>query len=192
MPYTDTPNYFKTLRKTKTITAKALAFTILTATRNNEVREAKWHEIDIDTGTWTIPEERMKAGESHRIPLTQECLVILEEAKLFQVDDYVFPGLRKNRPLSNQALLKLLKTKHPTLTVHGFRSSFRDWCAEMTAYPREVAEAALAHTLGNATEAAYQRGDLFAKRSKLMNAWSDYCLTDNAKSAVIPINKTAL
>ena len=191
MPYVDVPDYFKTLRKVKTITAKALAFTIMTATRNNEVREAMWHEIDIDSGVWTIPEERMKADKEHRVPLTQECLNILEEAKKFKVDDYVFPGLCKNRPLSNQALLKLLKTEHPTLTVHGFRSSFRDWCAEMTAYPREVAEAALAHTLTNATEAAYQRGDIFDKRRKLMDAWSDYCLTDNTTGNVVPIKKGA-
>ena len=191
MPYGDVPDYFKILRIVETITAKALAFIILTATRNNEVREAKWHEIDIDAGIWIIPEERMKAEREHRVPLTQECLAILEEAKKLKVNDYIFPGLRKNKPLSNQALLKLLKTKHPTLTVHGFRSSFRDWCAEMTAYPREVAEAALAHSLSNATEAAYQRGDLLAKRFKLMNAWSDYCITDKTESEVIPINKTA-
>ena len=192
MPYGEVPDYFKILRKVKSITAKALAFTILTATRNNEVREAKWNEIDTKSGIWTIPDERMKAGKAHRVPLTHECLNILEEAKKFKVDDYVFPGLRKNRPLSNQALLKLLKTEHPALTVHGFRSSFRDWCAEMTAYPREVAEAALAHTLSNSTEAAYQRGDLFVKRSKLMDAWSDYCITDKVESEVIPINKTAI
>ena len=189
LPYKEVPEYFITLRKVKTITAKALAFIILTATRNNEVREAKWSEIDIDAGIWIIPEERMKAEREHRVPLTHECLDILEEAKKFKVNDYIFPGLRKNKPLSNQALLKLLKNDHPTLTVHGFRSSFRDWCAEMTAYPREVAEAALAHSLSNATEAAYQRGDLFVKRSKLMNAWSDYCTTDKQAGDVIPLKK---
>lgn len=191
MPYVDVPDYFKTLRKAKSLSAKALAFTILTATRNNEVRESKWCEIDLDNGIWTIPEERMKAEKTHRVPLTQECLLILEEAKKYKVDDYIFPGLGENKPLSNQALLKTLKNQHPTLTVHGFRSSFRDWCAEMTAYPREVAEAALAHTLGNATEAAYQRGDIFIKRRKLMNSWTDYCNTDNTTKKVIPINKTA-
>ena len=132
----------------------------------------------------------MKAGKTHRVPLTKECLKILEETKPFKTSDYVF-SFSKDKPLSNQALLKTLKSTHPTLTVHGFRSSFRDWCAEMTAYPREVAEAALAHSLTNATEAAYQRGDLFVKRSKLMNAWSDYCITDKTESEVIPINKTA-
>jgi len=189
MPYKEVPEYFITLRKVKTITAKALAFTILTATRNNEVREAKWDEIDLKSGVWIIPENRMKAEKEHRVPLTKECLKILKEAKKFQVNNYVFPGLRKNRPLSNQALLKLLKSGQPTLTVHGFRSSFRDWCAEMTAYPREVAEAALAHSLSNATEAAYQRGDLFAKRFKLMDAWSTYCLTEKKEGKTIPINK---
>ena len=191
MPYADVPGYFIALRQTNSLSAKALAFTILTATRNNEVREAKWNEIDLDAGIWTIPEERMKAGKTHRVPLTKECLKILEETKPFKTSDYVF-SFSKDKPLSNQALLKTLKSKHPTLTVHGFRSSFRDWCAEMTAYPREVAEAALAHSLTNATEAAYQRGDLFVKRSKLMNAWSDYCITDKVESEVIPINKTAI
>ena len=191
MPYVDVPDYFKTLRQTRAISAKALAFTILTATRNNEVREGKWHEIDLDTGIWTIPEERMKAEKVHRVPLTQECLLILDEAKKFKVNDYVFPGLSKNKPLSNQALLKTLKRQHPTLTVHGFRSSFRDWCAEMTAYPREVAEAALAHTLTSATEAAYQRGDIFDKRRKLMDAWTTYCLTIKKKGDVVPLKKKA-
>lgn len=181
MPYGDVPDYFKTLRKKETITSKALAFTILTATRNNEVREAKWHEIDLNAGIWSIPEERMKAEREHRVPLTQECLAVLEEAKKFKVNDYVFPGLSKNRPLSNQSLLKLLKTIHPTLTVHGFRSSFRDWCAEMTAYPREVAEAALAHSLTSATEAAYQRGDLLEKRREMMTTWATYCYSEEMK-----------
>lgn len=190
MPYVEVPCYFRTLRQTNSLSAKALAFTILTATRNNEVREAKWSEIDLDAGIWTIPEERMKAEKEHRVPLTQECLIILEEAKPFKVSDYVF-SFSKSKPLSNQALLKTLKSKHPTLTVHGFRSSFRDWCAEMTAYPREVAEAALAHSLSSATEAAYQRGDIFDKRRKLMDAWSDYCLTGSTTGKVIPINKTA-
>ena len=156
--------------------AKALAFTILTKARNGTVRNARWHEIDLNTNAWTIPAEGMKADKEHRIPLTKECLNILKEAKKLKVNDYVFPGLIKNRPLSNQALLKLLKTKHPSLTVHGFRSSFRDWCAEMTAFPDNLAKAALAHPLKNKTHAAYQRGDLFIKRQKLMDAWSNYCV----------------
>ena len=106
--------------------------------------------------------------------------------------ELLFPGIKHGQSISEATVRKLLRKTHDGLTVHGFRSSFRDWCAEMTAYPREVAEAALAHTLGNATEAAYQRGDLFAKRSKLMNAWSTYCTTDKVESEVIPINKTAL
>ena len=191
MPYVDLPEYFRSLRKVDTLASKALAFTILTATRSNEAREAAWSEIDLKAEIWTIPDERMKAGRMHRVPLTKECLAILKEAKKLKVNDYVFPGLRKDKPITDAALLKQLKQTHPTLTVHGFRSSFRDWCAEMANYPRELAEAALAHTLKDQTEAAYQRGDMFAKRRKLMGAWATYCTKGKKTADVVPINKTA-
>lgn len=192
MPYADLPDYVRSLRKVNTLTAKALAFTILTATRSSETREAKWDEIDLETGIWNIPAERMKAGKIHRVPLTGECIAILKEAAKFKRDDnFVFPGMRNKRPVSDGALLKLVKQDHPTLTVHGFRSSFRDWCAEMTNYPREIAEAALAHTLKDKTEAAYQRGDILEKRRKLMDAWSDYCLNSKPSADIVPIKKQA-
>lgn len=191
MPYAKLPIYFNELRQVNTIAAKALAFTILTATRATEARECRWSEIDIKEKTWTIPPERMKGGNEHRIPLPDETLKILKEIKGYD-SELLFPGIKHGQSISEATIRKLLRKSHDGLTVHGFRSSFRDWCAEMTAYPREVAEAALAHTLGNATEAAYQRGDLFAKRFKLMNAWSTYCTTDKVESEVIPINKTAL
>jgi len=188
MPYVDVPEYFRELRKVETLTAKALAFCILTTARNGTIRNARWDEIDWDTNTWTIPEEGMKAGRVHRTPLTPECLKILEEVKPFKVNDYIFPGLKRNRPLSNQALLKLLKTTHPTLTIHGFRSSFSDWCAETTAFPENLTEAALAHIVKDKTQAAYQRGDLFKKRIKLMDAWSNYCVIGKKAGDVIPLN----
>ena len=191
MPYIEAPAYFQELRQVNTVAAKALAFTILTATRATEARECRWSEIDIKCRVWTIPPERMKGDEKHRIPLTDEALKILKEIDGYD-DEFLFPGLKHGQSISEATVRKLLRKTHDGLTVHGFRSSFRDWCAEMTFYPREVAEAALAHSLSNATEAAYQRGDLFAKRSKLMEAWSNYCLTDNQASEVVPINKTAI
>ena len=175
MPYADLPEYFRSLRKIDTLAAKTLAFTILTATRSNEARGAKWNEINLQTGTWIIPDERMKADRPHRVPLTRDCMKILKEVEPFKTGALVFPGLRKGKSISDAALLKLLKQTHPALTVHGFRSSFRDWCAEMTNYPGALAEAALAHTIKDKTEAAYQRGDMFEKRRKLMDAWLDYC-----------------
>ena len=191
MPYADLPDYFRKLRKVDTLASKALAFAILTATRSNEARESKWSEIDLKAGIWTIPDERMKAGRMHRVPLTNECLAILKETELLKVNDFVFPGLRKDKSITDAALLKQLKLTHPTLTVHGFRSSFRDWCAEMTNYPRELAESALAHTLKDQTEAAYQRGDMFEKRRKLMDAWATYCTKGKKTADVVPIHKQA-
>jgi len=189
MPYVSIPDYFRGLRKIDTLAAKALAFTILTATRTSEARGAILEEINTDESIWNIPEERMKSHRLHRVPLCEESLKILEEAKVYQRDIFVFPALKKEKPISDAALLKLLKQTHPELTVHGFRSTFRDWCAEMTSYPREQAEAALAHVLKDQTEAAYQRGDMLEKRRKLMDAWADYCLNGRQSSDVIPIKK---
>jgi len=135
----------------------------------------------------------MKAEREHRVPLSDEAMKIIKEMEPFerQTDDLIFPGLAHTKPISEAALLRILKQTHPTLTVHGFRSSFRDWCAEQTSYPREVAEAALAHTLKDKTEAAYQRGDMFEKRRKLMDSWADYCLNGKGSAEVVPINKAA-
>lgn len=188
MPYKDVSAYFNELRLVDTTTAKALAFTILAATRATEAREARWCEIDIENNLWVIPPERMKGTKEHRVPLTSEMLKILEEVEGFD-DTLLFPGLKSGKSISEATIRKLLHKTQPKYSVHGFRSSFRDWCAEMTSYPREVAESALSHTLGNATEAAYQRGDLLIKRSKLMAAWTDYCITDNQAGVVIPLSK---
>lgn len=191
MPYADIPEYFRNLRKVNTLAAKALSFTILNASRSSEAREAEWAEIDLEADIWTIPEERMKAEREHRIPLTKESIKILKKVESLKTDNQVFPGLRKGKSISDAALLKQLKQTHPTLTVHGFRSSFRDWCAEMTNFPRELAESALAHSLKDKTEAAYQRGDMFEKRRKLMEAWSTYCTKGKKIADVVPIKKLA-
>lgn len=189
MAYTDLPEYFQMLRKIETVAAKALAFAILTATRTSETRQARWSEIDLNNGVWIIPEERMKMEKEHRVPLTPECVSILKEIKHTHNNNYVFSGLKQNKAISDAALLKLLKQTHSTLTVHGFRSTFRDWCAEMTNYPSWLAEAALAHSIRNQTQAAYERGDKFDKRRKLMNTWSNYCAKNKKVSNVTPIHK---
>ena len=193
MDYRDVPEYFQSLRTKDTIASKALAFTILTATRTSESRGAVTDEIDLKGNIWVIPDRRMKADREHRVPLSGEALKIIEEVKPFkrQTDEFLFPGLTRDKPTSASSLLKIVKQHDQTLTVHGFRSAFRDWCAEQTNYPREVAEAALAHSLKDKTEAAYQRGDLFEKRSKLMDQWAQYCLKGKGKADVLPIRRKA-
>ncbi|MCP4458570.1 MAG: site-specific integrase [Cytophagales bacterium] len=186
--YQELPTFFQSIRKIDSVTAKALAFTILTATRSGEARNAYWEEINKDL--WSIPEERMKAGRLHRVPLSDEALKVLDEMKSYKrKDGLIFPGLQSGRPISEASLMKLVKTKNSKLTIHGMRSSFRDWCAEQTNYPREVAEAALAHSRKDKTEEAYFRSDLFDKRRKLMQMWAVFCLTPSSKAGVIPINK---
>lgn len=142
----------------------------------------------MEAATWTVPGERMKGGRMHRVPLSARALAILEAVKPLSVDGLVFPGLAKGKPISEAAVRKLLNATLPDVTTHGFRSTFRDWCAEMTAYPREVAEAALAHVLRNKVEAAYRRGDIFEKRRKLMQAWADY-LASRKQAGVVPIKR---
>jgi integrase len=193
MDYRDVPEYFQSLRTKDTIASKALAFTILTATRTSESRGAVTDEIDLKGNIWVIPDSRMKADREHRVPLSGEALKIIEEVKPFkrQTDEFLFPGRTGDKPTSASSLLKIVKQHDETLTVHGFRSAFRDWCAEQTNFPREVAEAALAHSLKDKTEAAYQRGDLFEKRSKLMDQWAQYCLKGKGKADVLPIRRKA-
>jgi integrase len=172
--------FMEGLRQEAGVSAGALEFAILTAARSGEVRGARWSEIDMQAGIWTIPTERMKARKEHRVPLSAPTLALLGTmAKLRTVDNpdrFVFPGRRAGQPLGVTALAKVLqRMQRSELTVHGFRSSFRDWVAEATGYPREVAEAALAHVVGNKVEAAYQRGDLFEKRRRLMEEWAEFC-----------------
>lgn len=182
MPYAEVPAFLAALRLREAMAARALEFCILTAARSGEVLEATWREIDLAAKVWTVPARRMKAKREHRAPLTDAAMAILEAlAPLRPADDdgsaYVFPGQRPRRPLSGMAMEMLLRRQKLAITVHGFRSSFRDWAAEETPFPREIAEAALAHVVGDATERAYRRGDALEKRRELMIAWAAFCLS---------------
>jgi integrase len=158
------------------VAALALEFTILTAARSGETLGARWGEIDLKQGVWTVPAARTKAGRQHRVPLSRRAMAVLQKLDAAPTSDYVFPGQRSGRPLSGTAMERTLRRmKVDGVTVHGFRSSFRDWCGEVSTFPREVAEAALAHVAGDATERAYRRGDALEKRRELMEAWANYC-----------------
>ncbi|WOH82149.1 integrase arm-type DNA-binding domain-containing protein [Bradyrhizobium sp. BEA-2-5] len=174
LPFVELPNFIAQLATRDGIAARALEFAILTASRTGEIVGSRWPEIDLDAKLWTIPAERMKAKREHRVPLTGRSLEILKA--LPREGDFVFPGGRKGVPISNMAMAELLKRMDRLdITVHGFRSTFRDWAAERTGYPNHVVEMALAHVVGNKVEAAYRRGDLFAKRARLMADWAKYC-----------------
>jgi len=175
MKYSALPEFVKDLRTRSSISALALEFTILTAARTGEVIGARWDEIDLAEKVWTVPADRMKAGRAHRVPLCERAIAILEKLSATRAGDFIFTGHREGRPLSNMAMLELLRGMEDGLTVHGFRSTFRDWAAETTGHPNHVVEMALAHTIGDKVEAAYRRGDLFEKRRALMQDWASYC-----------------
>jgi len=176
LPYAKMSSFMKQLRAMDSVSALALEFVILTLTRTSETLHARWDEFDFKQQLLIIPASRMKAGVEHRVPLSDRAMDILKQLEKQKLGDYVFPGKRYGKPLSNMALLMTLRRMGAAdETVHGFRSSFRDWAAETTNYPREVAEMTLAHTIENKVEAAYRRGDLFEKRRKLMEQWSRYC-----------------
>ena len=180
IPYAELPAFMAALRAKPGISARALEFTILTAARTGEVIGARWSEFDIQGKLWTIPADRMKAGREHRVPLSARALKLL--ADLPRDGEFILPGGRAGKPLSNMAMLELLRgMRGQGSTVHGFRSSFRDWAAERTNFPREVAEHALAHSLPDKVEAAYRRGDLVDKRRLMMDAWANYCAGPPAK-----------
>lgn len=190
MPYAEVPAFVAELREQAGIAALALLFVILTAARTGEVIGARWDEID--GAVWTIPGERMKSGRSHRVPLGPEAMAILDALRRPD-QTFVFPGGRRSKPLSNMALTAALKrTGRGDVTVHGFRSSFRDWAAEQTAFPREVAEAALAHALGDKVEAAYRRSDLFERRRRLMEAWAGFLAAPHPAGAVVPLRAAVM
>lgn len=173
MPYADVPQFFSDLKRQEGLAARALELLIQTAARTSEVLHAKWCEFDLDNRLWTIPAERMKAGKEHRVPLTPQVMTLLNA--LTENKGFLFPGQAKGKPLSNMAMSMLLRRMEiADATVHGFRSSFRDWCGESTDEPGEIAEMALAHEVGNKVEQAYRRGDALEKRRKLMTMWSDY------------------
>jgi integrase len=195
MPFTELPAFFPELLKRSTISAKALAFTILTAARSGETRNATLGEVDLKAGIWTVPEGRTKSGREHRVPLTKEALALLRGLPHLQDDPatLLFPD-SQDKPLSDTAMRKYLQEDlgKPGLTVHGFRSTFRDWAADTTAFSRETIEGALSHVVKNKTEAAYLRTDMLEKRRKLLEAWAKFC-TSGAVSGpkVIPLRKVA-
>lgn len=179
MPYAQVPKFMKDLVLDPVESAKALSYCVLTATRTGETIGATWGEIDLDNKIWTIPKTRMKKGKEHRVPLSDAAIQILQSLERREKADYIFRGRgKKIAALSNMAMLAYLqgKKEYEKLTVHGFRSSFRDWAGEKTPHEREVIEHALAHQLSDQSEAAYQRGDYLEKRTALMQDWADYCL----------------
>lgn len=178
LPFEDLPLFMASLLERRASAARALAFLILTAARSGEVRGATKSEFDLDAAVWTIPAERMKAGKEHRVPLTPMAVqVIREQLERGDGSELVFPGQKVGKPMSDMTLAKLVKRIGHDVTVHGFRSTFRDWVGEETEFPRELAEAALAHTVGDATERAYRRSDALARRRVLMQAWNEICFS---------------
>jgi integrase len=184
LPYFELPEFMQALRRREGVAPRALEFTILTACRTNEVLGAQWSEVQ--DGLWTIPPERMKAGKAHVVPLCDRIHDLLDD--LPRESDQVFIGSRTGRPLERHAMRDTLKAMGVAATVHGFRSTFRDWAAEQTAYPREVCEMALAHAIPGKVEKAYRRGDLLEKRARLMADWSRFCASPVAERAdVVPL-----
>jgi integrase len=190
LPFAELPDFIAQLAEHEGSGARALEFAILTAARTGEVIGAVWDEIDLDAKLWTIPAKRMKTKKEHRVPLPDRAIAILKA--LPREGDYVFPGGRAGAAISNMAMAQLLKRMDRLdITVHGFRSTFRDWAAEQTNYPNHVVEMALAHVIGDKVEAAYRRGDLFVKRARLMTDWAKYCVTKpiDAANNVMPLRR---
>lgn len=194
MPYADLPAFYGLLKGKGGFSSKALQFLILTACRSSEVLNATWDEVDFEDRSWTIPAGRMKAGSEHRVPLTGAMLEILQPLHENRLNEYVFPSRKQGSPLSGMAMLVMMRKmgyvkdgKYPPYVPHGFRSSFRDWCEEQSSFPHGVIERALAHTIKNATERAYNRGDLFDKRRLLMESWGSYA--ESNLSNVVQLKK---
>jgi integrase len=187
LPYAQIPQFVGELRAQDGVAARALEFAILTAARTGEIRGCLWQDIDIAAKVWVVPAARMKAAREHRVPLSGRAIEILQEMRLLG-GDVVFSGKRRGRPLGGNALLELLdRMGHGDVTPHGFRSSFRDWASESTAFPTEVAEMALAHTVGDQVERAYRRGDLFEKRRRLMDEWARFCAAPASSGEVVAL-----
>jgi integrase len=187
IPYTSIASFMRELKEAEGLGAMALQFTILTLVRTSEALNARMDELDLEKRLWAIPAERMKSRKEHRVPLSQPAIDIVRSFQQHQISDYLFPSPIGNKPLSNNAMLATIKRmgRKGEFTVHGMRSAFRDWAAEQTDVSREVAEAALAHTIPDAVERAYRRGDLFEKRSSLMDEWASYCMKDEIGPRVI-------
>ena len=190
LPFSDVAGLILKLRALPSAAARCLEFTILTAARTNEAIKARPEEFDLPNATWTIPSSRMKAKREHRVPLSPRAVEIVR-GYLNLKNEYLFPGAHSGKAISNMTMLHMLQRMGLDVTVHGFRSSFRDWASERTGFPHEVCEMALAHTISNAAEAAYRRGDLFEKRRKLMEAWADFIDTPALQGVVIPMKQAA-
>ncbi|NBB26270.1 tyrosine-type recombinase/integrase [Porphyrobacter sp. SLTP] len=177
LPHADIPLFVPKIRETESMGRLALEAVILTAARSGEVRLMTWGELDLEAATWTVPAERMKAGREHVVPLSPQALALFERMKAHRREytDLVFPGQKRGKPLSDMTLTKALRDMGVSVTAHGFRSTFRDWVAEQTNWPSDLAEAALAHVVTDKTVAAYQRGTMLEKRRELMAAWASYC-----------------
>ncbi|MGC3963635.1 MAG: integrase arm-type DNA-binding domain-containing protein [Rhodocyclaceae bacterium] len=175
MPWRDIKPFMVALRQEEGISARALEFAILTACRSGEVRGAQWEEFDLAARIWTIPAHRMKASREHRVPLSPQAVSLLNRLPREADEPHVFLSGKQGKPLSDMALIAVLRRMKVNAVPHGFRSTFRDWAGESTAYPREVCEHALAHKLADGVEAAYQRGDMLQKRVSMMKDWADYC-----------------
>ncbi|MFT7571281.1 MAG: integrase [Paracoccaceae bacterium] len=191
VPYEQVGEFMQDLRQREALSARALEFLILTCARTVEVINAQWDEIDIERKIWVIAAERMKARKEHRAALSDEAITLLEALPRIDGSPFIFAGNRIGRPISNMAMAKLMERMgQGAYTPHGFRSTFRDWSAEQTAFPNEVCEMALAHAVGDKTEAAYRRGDLLQKRFRLAKAWAQYCGTASAgRGNIEPIRK---
>ncbi len=188
LPYQELPELMRRIEGVDGMGALALRFLILTAARSGEVRGALWPEIDTEARLWAIPPARMKAEREHRVPLSDAALAVLDSVRGLS-PERVFTSSRQSRPLSNTTLARVLKKLDCQVTTHGFRSTFRDWCEEMTSFPHEVKEAALAHTVRSAVERAYRRSDLFDKRRDLMERWARFCLSAGRKGDVVELRR---
>lgn len=176
MPYEEVAGFVARLREGGSSAAQALELCILTAARSGEILGMRWDEVDLEKKLWSLPPERMKAGREHRVPLSGRAISILRELNKVKSGQFVFPGQVRNKPLSNMAMeMVLRRMKLKGVTVHGFRSSFRDWAGNVSSFPREIVETALAHVIGDKAEQAYRRSDALEKRRKLMDAWATYC-----------------
>ena len=176
MPYGDVPNFMSMLVAVDTVAAKALQFTILTAARTSETLEAQWSEFDLDKALWNIPAERMKMKKAHTVPLSEGAMDILSKLNALRSSDYVFPGKKPKRPLSNMSMAMVLRRMEiENATVHGFRSAFKDWAMDKTNFRDDISEAALAHKISDSVKAAYRRGNALEKRTQLMQLWAEYC-----------------
>jgi integrase len=192
LPYREMGAFMAELRKHEGVGAAALEFAILTAARSGEVRGATWDEIDLKAKLWRIPGERMKAGAEHVVPLSDAAVAVVKRMQKSRVNQWVFPGARENAPLSDMSMTAVLRRMgRDDLTAHGFRSTFRDWAAECTAYPTEMAEMALAHTIADKTEKAYRRGNMLLKRFRMMADWAKYCAKPLEKGKVVPMKRSS-